>query len=1313
MKTTFSVAVSYTLVLLALIAIPLGDWQTSPIAAFLGNFHPLVLHLPIGALLALFTLEVVNLLAPKLALDNAAKVLLWFSAASLLPAVLFGFFLAAGGGYREELLTFHQWLGWSTALLCIWLLVLRQWAHQRGGTFVRIYQFTLLVNVATLSAAGHFGGSLTHGPNYLTKDMPVALKKLVGMPVAASKPATTSTVAQQVSAPTEEAVQFLEHIYPVLEQRCFECHNANKQKGDLRLDTITGFWATAKAQDLWDDILYEVTERNMPPEEKAPLSDQDYQLLTSWIDESLKAAAPPKNTQAQVKLASLNTSPPPAPREEPKAPPYYLQNIQPIFEQYCYGCHGPDRQKGGVRLDVLDADFINGADAQRWHAALDEINAGNMPPKKKPQLSAEELELVSSWITASLKEAAKAHKGKQQVKARRLTKVQYTNTLNELLKLPINFGDVLPDDAKSKSGFTNNAEALQVSQLHIEYYQKIAREALDKAIVSGPKPQPIRYKITFGEGIGQGLPAAEFKGYQTAAISGDHFRIDILDANGQEIIGTTEEERDSLRQVKELIGVGMRGSSSDRYGITDQGLILYSAIPHKEQPPRSWQGPSPNMKVLIKNNYPQSGSFVFRVEASKGTTLPLKEGIYALREEAPAAPTADQIELPATAFGQLKNLELRADGKLIPKETDAEASAKGVLKVSKAGIYQIDMVHPYVSQENMPSFRLRIGKFRRLQERLRFEPVHATSDSLITPITLAYLKPGTYDLNIGGKFFVGFKSLLVTPLADDHPISRSLFEEAATNTEKYAGETPAIRVYAGSRTDDGMDYSNFGEVVAVTSPLGEYQTFEFSGQLENLPIPDFDINDNNPLSNTMNVGLWNNYFVTSKTETGPPLLIRSVELEAPYHPQWPPESHTTIFFESPNQDNPEIYTAEVLLAFMEKGFRRPVSMDELNRYLEFWKEIKDDYTSYEQSVKEVLVAVLCSPSFLYILEDTPAKAYGNEDQYVLASKLSYFLWNAPPDQELLDLARLGLLKDQLPAQIQRMTQDPRVMRMVEAFAYDWLRIDRLKTMNTSVKYYPDFTHFVKEDMEKETYYFLHRLLQENLSVLNIIDSDFAMLNQNLAEFYGIDGVVGSHFRPVAIPPAANRGGLLSQGAFLTGHSDGVQAHPIKRAVWLKEKILGDPPPPPPPNVPELDPETPGFEHLTLKEQLELHRNKPSCVSCHLKIDPYGVVFENYDAVGRYQQTAKDKPIDAVSILPDGTKIEGVQGIKDYIRNYKRDQFAHAFVEHLYTYALGREVGFADDEALEAIVAQLKGGDYKIHSAIEAIVLSESFTHQVN
>lgn len=1192
MKKTLKIAVIATVILLAVVLVPLSGNNDNNFLFFLGRFHPLVLHLPIGALIILFCMEIINAKKPELHLDAACNILLWFSVFSVIPTVILGFFLAASGNYNDEALNIHQWLGWFTAIICVWLLVLRSKKTKKSPNNIsKIYKVTLFVNVVLLSLAGHFGGNLTHGSNYLTKYMPESMKSVLGV------------------------------------------------------------------------------------------TNSENYLAVKGIDSTSEEAI------------------------------YFKNNVKPVMEKHCYSCHGDEKEKGGVRLDVLHWDMVNGPDAEGWHSALDMINSGEMPPEDKPQLTTEERRLVVDWMTENLEQAAIAKQTENKGVMRRLTKKQYTNSLNQLLGVNVNFGDVLPDDGKSKMGFTNNGSVLQTTALHIDYYQKIAREALDKAIVFGEKPETKHYKVTIGKNSSNGEVGAEYGGYQTASVNNTDFLIDILDAYGKPMQGHSAAEKDSIKATKNKIGLGMRGSASNRYSVVKEGMLLNAALPATEKAPKSWQGPSPNLKLLVKEDFPRTGNFVFRVEASRGYFTASTEKLIDLRENKPAKPSDEAIHISAKKIKRPKGL-IKNKKYLMPDNVADNVRANFSYVIPKSGFYQIDLVHPYASDDAMPSFQISLlGKKKsgRISKRLYMDEALANEKQVVTPVTLAYLSEGKHTGYIGGKFFVGFSDIVITPLPDNDPLPKMLEVEAKENSLKYEAVNPSIQAFAGTRTDDGMDYKIFDKCVDVTAPFGETQTFEFKGRLENLPIPLAGNQVSGDLANMLTVGLWNNHLVKENNQTGPPLLIKSIAFEAPYNPVWPPESHTNIFFDSPNKVNKAVYTKEVLKRFMEKAFRRTVKPEELNRYFDFWNSIKDDFDRYEDGVKEVLVAVLCSPNFIYLFEPEPKEDEKSvEDEFYLASQLSYFLWNSPPDETLTSLAAEGDLHDDISAQIERMVKDARITKMIKAFTFEWLRLDRHKAMDTDIKKYSNYTRFVKQDMANETYEFMQHVLQNNMSILNFIDSDFAMLNQNLAEFYGIEGVKGHEFRPVMLPDSLNRGGLLSQGAFLNGHSDGVQAHPIKRAVWLKEKILGDTPPPPPPNVPELDPETPGFENLTLKEQLFLHRNKAACLDCHRKIDPYGVVFENYDAVGRFQLTAKDKPIDSKSTLPDGTEVEGVQGIKNYILKLKTEDFTRSLVEHLYAYALGRDVGFADQKEIDRIVAEVVEDDFRFQTVIEQIVLSPSF-----
>ena len=1002
--------------------------------------------------------------------------------------------------------------------------------------------------------------------------------------------------------------------------------------------------------------------------------------------------------------------------------------LRPLLKTYCYQCHGDGEANGDVSLDML---AIEGPEvsAESWVSVRDVINSGDMPPEDELQITDEHRDIILNALTEVIETASQSQVSEEPV-LRKLTRAQYTNSLQNLLGMSVDFGDVLPEDGKSEMGFSNNAEVLQITSLHFDYYEKVARSALNKAIATGPKPDSYRFRISFGTDIDAETSkqsGKEIGGYQSVKISSDDFRVELLDSDGNRRKGTDVAEEKKLRKFENNIAIGMRGSATDRFKIVEDGMLLFSAVPHREVAPKSWQGPSPNLKVLVQNDFPRDGDFRMKVLAKKSKSWgvsDLKDRLISLREPVAAKPSDSTIRLLAKKCRAPDEMELRDDTWLIPTNVAGDSSARFSFVLPKDGIYQIDFVHPYVEANMMPSFEIQIDRKLKVEERLLLNESHKDKQSITTPITFARLKKGRHRLTIGGRFFTGFKEVRITPLDKNSKIAKQLRGESAKNEGKFASKTPSIAAFAGTRTDDGMDYRSFGATQLVDAGGEQFQSLEFIGRLENLPLPVFEADTREKLSNISIFGIWNNYLVKNVDDSGPPVVVKSIEIELPWNPVWPPESHKKIFpgKGSPKAADQERYTRGVLKRFITRAFRRPVKGRELNRYFEFWKSIRDDFDTYEDGVKEVLVAVLCSPNFLYMIEPEAtaerqktgpkAESPDQQDQFLLASKLAYFLWNSPPDQTLLKLARAGKLQDALAAQTDRMIEDPKIWRMIRAFGGEWLRMDRHESMQINTSQYTDFTRFVKSDMIEETWQFLHHVLSNDLPISDLIDSDFAMLNQNLAEFYGIEGVEGNEFRPVKLTENQQRGGLLLQGAFLSGHSDGEQAHPIKRAVWLKEKILGDPPPPAPPNVPDLDPETPGFELLTLKEQLELHRNKPSCISCHKRIDPYGIVFQNFDAVGRFQTTAKGKPIDATSTLPDGREIKGVAEMKRYILQERSQEFCRSLVEHLMAYSLGRDIKYSDDAEVEEIVRRVEQSGSSFRSVFRAIVLSQSFSEKL-
>jgi hypothetical protein len=322
----------------------------------------------------------------------------------------------------------------------------------------------------------------------------------------------------------------------------------------------------------------------------------------------------------------------------------------------------------------------------------------------------------------------------------------------------------------------------------------------------------------------------------------------------------------------------------------------------------------------------------------------------------------------------------------------------------------------------------------------------------------------------------------------------------------------------------------------------------------------------------------------------------------------------------------------------------------------------------------------------------------------LASRLSVFLWSSIPDDELLRLAEQGKLREPevLNAQVKRMLADPRARRFSQNFVEQWLGLDRM----SSVTHVTDSA--LKAAMVEEPRAFFEEVLGQNRSIMDFIHSDYALVNERLANHYRIPKVFGPQFRKVSVTPQMNRGGLLTSAVIMTMNSDGKDSHPLKRGVWMMKRILDDPPPPPPPNVPQVDLTNPEILKMTMKERIADHRNKAACNSCHSKIDPWGIAFENYDALGAFRTRIKDKPVDATSELFNHQTLAGIDGLKRYLFADRQDQFAQAMAHKLMTYALGRPLTFSDSADLDRLTAQLRRSGDGLGDLIQLIVSSDLF-----
>jgi hypothetical protein len=360
-----------------------------------------------------------------------------------------------------------------------------------------------------------------------------------------------------------------------------------------------------------------------------------------------------------------------------------------------------------------------------------------------------------------------------------------------------------------------------------------------------------------------------------------------------------------------------------------------------------------------------------------------------------------------------------------------------------------------------------------------------------------------------------------------------------------------------------------------------------------------------------------------------------------------------------------------------------------------------------------LRSVLVNPEFLFRVEQDPGGVTADTPYRIsdveLATRLSFFLWSSIPDDELLDLAISGKLRNEtvLAQQVRRMLADRRSKTLVTNFAAQWLHLRNLSSATPDMRMFTDFDDNLRRSFEKETELFVESIMREDRSILDLLRANYSYMNERLAKHYGIKNVYGSRFRRVTFEDGGARGGLLRQGSILTVTSYATRTSPVIRGKWVLDNILGIPPPPPPPDVPALKEKTAKASAVTMRERLAEHRANPACASCHNIMDPVGFAFENYDAVGRWRTIEEERPIDAAGGLPDGSKFEGVAGLQQALLK-RPELFATTFTDKLLTYGLGRGVEPYDAPAVRKVVRTAAANDYRFSSFILGIVNSTPF-----
>jgi hypothetical protein len=412
----------------------------------------------------------------------------------------------------------------------------------------------------------------------------------------------------------------------------------------------------------------------------------------------------------------------------------------------------------------------------------------------------------------------------------------------------------------------------------------------------------------------------------------------------------------------------------------------------------------------------------------------------------------------------------------------------------------------------------------------------------------------------------------------------------------------------------------------------------------------------------------------------------------------------------------------ILSTLARRAYRRPVNETDLRDLLPFYERGRKEGVpagasapagSFDLGIQKALERLLVSSQFLFRIEREPSTVAAGTAFRVsdleLASRLSFFIWSSIPDDELLDVAAAGRLKDArvLEQQVRRLLADPRSESLVTNFAAQWLYLRDIAAKQPDEILFADFDETLRTAMQRETELFISSVFRENRSVLDLLRANYTFLNERLARHYGVPNIKGSYFRRVTFPEGHVRGGLLGQGSVLTITSYSTRTSPVLRGKWVLENLLSAAPPPPPADIPALKTETAPGKPLTLREAMTRHRAAPACAGCHARMDPIGFAMENFDAVGRWRDRDGDQPIDATGVFPEGTKFEGIPGLKRELLR-QPEQFVATVAERLLMYAVGRNLQYYDAPTVRAVIRDAEAANYTLASLVLGVVKSRPF-----
>lgn len=1023
------------------------------------------------------------------------------------------------------------------------------------------------------------------------------------------------------------------------------------------------------------------------------------------------------------------------------------ETLTALFNNHCVDCHDGAAAEGGLNLQSLEWNLESPHVTGVWVKIHDRLASGEMPPKEASRLDEVERgvavkDLASRIVGFQDKRYAKHGRAV----SRRVNRFEYENILRDLQHDPyLKIADELPLDGEVH-GFAKVGTALDVSHVQVDAYLDVAELALRRALefpAEKPRPTTNRY---YARAEGRMWAGGGNGGWARFSLA-----LEGLDINEEYSFNKRGFDPGRKAGKVQSVGTTVDDTEAERTGPWRKSTRRSNHVgAHYLADDNKNTGA---YVITWKATLPKPGTYEVRVSFGGGAGLARKVPYRVRHAEGETRLTIDQSQEPTIQglwypLGRFTFGSSGADPKTEPVVAEVSLSnkdAKGWVIADAVQFVHLDDLNE--NKDGNPT-----------RKRGTPESLPNTSGYQTTP----YLEDASTAIFRGAytPFYYGFEKFKA-PVRGDYRLrlkARSVLRK--TDYVDWEGEkkprhypnlvldatrrypTPVNdRIFRGKRSEPVKVYSStlyepniqsmlpigVFEATPETPEVSELEAFLEKGamvKLDCMRLP-------SPMVPAMP-------HTIQKTDGGyPGVAFHWLEVEGPIVEEWPPASYRALFGDVPFKqagrhveavsEQPMKDAGMLLAAFMDRTYRRPVAKVESDRFYQYAQQLLKEEESFTEAMIATYSAVLASPEFLFHCGQP-----GELDDFALAERLSFFLGESMPDEQLRALARQGKLRDPdtLRAEVDRLLDKPEAKRFVKEFLNSWLKLDEINDTDPDRELYPEYAGdwWLVNSMVEESRLYFADLIAGDRPARNVIDADYTFVDERLARHYGVPGVFGPSFRRKSLPENSAYGGILTQAAVLKVTANGTVTSPVLRGVYVMERLLGDPPSPPPPSVPAVEPDIRGA--ATIRELLKRHRADASCASCHDKIDPPGFALESFDVMGRWRENYRSlgggskrvegvgrsgnefvhyigKEVDASGVTPRGEHFDDILQFKKLLLQ-DEEAIARNLTEQLLVYATGARVGFADRDDVSAILEKSRASAFGVRTIIHEIIQSPLF-----